>query len=80
MCFKVTLALREFYHYCGVSAELERRGYGSSRPELCWANRQKPDHRENAADNQNERVTPEPLKVQDSNALHPAQFSPVSRC
>ena len=70
MCFKITAALGEFYHYRGVSAELERRGYGSSRPELCWANRQKPGHRENAADGQNERVTQLP-NVQDSSAAAP---------
>jgi hypothetical protein len=41
MCFKITGALREYYRYSGVSAELERLGYGSCRPELAWANRQK---------------------------------------
>ena len=40
MCFKITLAQREYFHSQGVSAEVERRGYGSSRPELAWANRQ----------------------------------------
>ena len=51
MCFKITRALREYYRYCDVSAEVERRGRGSSRPELAWAHRQKhesdktvPDH------------------------------------
>ena len=41
MCFKITLAQREYFRYQGVSAEYERRGYGSSRPGLAWANREK---------------------------------------
>jgi hypothetical protein len=41
MCFKITPALREYYRYCGISAELERRGLGSSQPELAWVNRYK---------------------------------------
>ena len=41
MCFRITLALREYYRYDGLSAEVERQGYGSSRPELAWVNRQK---------------------------------------
>ena len=41
MCFKITPSLREYFNYRGISAELERRGYGSSRPELAWAIRQK---------------------------------------
>ena len=53
MCFKITPALREYYRYRGVSAELERRGYGSSRPELAWANRQKQHPLEKPLDNQN---------------------------
>jgi hypothetical protein len=52
MCFKITLAQREYYRYRGVSAELERRGYGSSRPELSWANRQKQPEPENSVDHQ----------------------------
>jgi hypothetical protein len=36
---KITLAQREYYRYTGASAELERRGAGSSRPELAWARR-----------------------------------------
>jgi len=38
---KISAALRENYHYSGVSAELERRGAGSSRPELSWLWRRK---------------------------------------
>jgi hypothetical protein len=41
MCFKITFAQREYYHYRGISAELEQRGCGSSRPELARAIRQK---------------------------------------
>jgi len=36
---KVTAAQREYYRYTGVSAELERRGAGSSRPEVAWVRR-----------------------------------------
>lgn len=38
---KITAAQRENSRYSGVSAELERRGAGSSRPELAWVRRQK---------------------------------------
>jgi hypothetical protein len=41
MCFKLTRTQREYYRYQGVSADLERRGYGSSQPEVAWANRHK---------------------------------------
>jgi hypothetical protein len=34
---KITAAQREYYRYTGVSAALERRGAGSSRPELAWS-------------------------------------------
>jgi hypothetical protein len=56
MCFKITGALREYYRYSGVSAELERLGYGSSRPELAWANRQKQRETESPLENQNKRA------------------------
>jgi hypothetical protein len=36
---KITPAQREYYRYTGASAELERRGAGSSRPELAWTRR-----------------------------------------
>jgi hypothetical protein len=38
---KIPARAREYYRYTGVSAELERRGAGSSRPELAWARRAK---------------------------------------
>jgi hypothetical protein len=38
---KITSALREYYHYTGASAELERRGAGTSRPYLAWVRRSK---------------------------------------
>lgn len=38
---KITSAQREYYRYTGVSAQLERIGAGSSRPELAWIRRQK---------------------------------------
>jgi hypothetical protein len=37
---KIPSAQREYYRYTGVSAEFERRGAGSSRPELAWVRRQ----------------------------------------
>jgi hypothetical protein len=36
---KITAAQREFYRYTGPAAELERRGAGSSRPDLAWVRR-----------------------------------------
>jgi len=36
---KITAAQREYYRYTGTSAEIERRGAGSSRPELAWIRR-----------------------------------------
>jgi hypothetical protein len=33
---KITAAQREYFRYTGSSAELERRGRGTSRPELAW--------------------------------------------
>ena len=36
---KIPAAMREYYRYTGVSAELEQRGAGCSRPELAWAAR-----------------------------------------
>ena len=38
---KITAALREYYRYTGTSAELERRGMGTSQPEVAWARRVK---------------------------------------
>lgn len=67
MCFKITPALREYYHYRGVSADWERRGFGSSRPELAWANRQKQRETEKRADDQNKDLDLDSLKNRDSN-------------
>jgi hypothetical protein len=52
MCFKITPSLREHFNYRGISAELERRGYGSSRPQLAWAIRQKQREPEKLIGNQ----------------------------
>jgi hypothetical protein len=38
---KITASQREYFRYTGPSAELERRGAGTSRPELAWVRRQK---------------------------------------
>ncbi len=56
MCFKITLSQREYFNYRGISAELERRGYGSSRPQLAWAIRQKQHEPEKPVDDQNKDV------------------------
>jgi hypothetical protein len=36
---KIPLAQREFYRYTGVSAQMERRGFGASRVDNAWARR-----------------------------------------
>ena len=36
---KITAAQREYFRYTGVSAEIERRGAGCSRPEQAWIRR-----------------------------------------
>ncbi len=38
---KITERQREYYRYTGVSAEMERKGVGSSRSELAWVYRSK---------------------------------------
>jgi hypothetical protein len=43
---KISARTREYCRYAGVSAELERRGAGSSRPELAWARRQQEQEQE----------------------------------
>jgi hypothetical protein len=58
MCFKITLAQREYYHYQGIPAELERRGYGSSRAEFAWAIRQKQHEPKKPADDKKTGVNP----------------------
>ncbi len=67
MCFKITPAQREYFRYQGVSAELERRGYGSSRPELSWANRQDQKKLEKPGEDQNDGLDKESFKTPDSN-------------
>ncbi len=49
---KITLAQREYYRYTGASAELERRGAGSSRPDVAWVRRQKQESEQNHSDRQ----------------------------
>jgi hypothetical protein len=56
MCFRITPALREYFHYRGISADVERRGFGSSSPQLAWAIRQKEHVQEKLEDEQNESV------------------------
>ena len=36
---KITAALRAYYRYTGPSAELERRGAGSSQSDRAWVRR-----------------------------------------
>jgi len=36
---KITCSQREYFRYTGPSAELERRGAGSSQPEVAWVRR-----------------------------------------
>ncbi len=67
MYFKITPAQREYYHYRGISAELERRGCGSSRPALAWSVREKHREPEIPVDDQNKPENPRPLSTQDSN-------------
>jgi hypothetical protein len=67
MCFKITFAQREYYRYRGISADLERRGFGSSRAELAWAIREKHYVPEMSIDNQDKRENPSPLTTRDSN-------------
>jgi len=43
---KIRAATREYFRYMGVSAEVERRGMGTSRPELAWARRVKEQEQE----------------------------------
>ncbi len=43
---KITAAQRENFRYTGISAELERRGAGTSRPELAWVRRKKQQQEE----------------------------------
>jgi hypothetical protein len=47
---KISSALREYFRYTGASAELERRGAGTSRPDLAWVRRSKQQAQENRAE------------------------------
>jgi hypothetical protein len=67
MCFKITPSLREHCNYRGLSAELERRGYGSSRPQLAWAIVQKQHEQEKPVDKQAKVVDSSSLNAPDSN-------------
>jgi hypothetical protein len=69
MCFKITLGLREYFHYHGISADLERRGFGSSRPELAWAIRQKQQEAEKPVDDQNKSVNSSSPNAADSTII-----------
>jgi antitoxin (DNA-binding transcriptional repressor) of toxin-antitoxin stability system len=65
---KITSRMREYYRYTGVSAELEKRGSGCSRPELAWVHR----HTEQL-DSETEERSPKAIrenmqKIQASNA------------
>ena len=67
MCFKITSRQREYYHYRGISAEMEKRGNGSSRPELAWAIREKQRETEKPADDQNKCENISSPRTPDSN-------------
>jgi len=66
MGMKITAATREYFSYTGVSAEVERRGMGCSRPELAWVRRvkQQEDERQRAgstgSDQSNEKSRKQP--------------------
>jgi hypothetical protein len=66
MCFKITPSLQKHFNYRGISAELERRGYGSSRPELAWAIRQKQHEPEKPADKRKQECESEFAQRTDS--------------
>jgi hypothetical protein len=67
MCFKITPSLREHFNYRGLSGELEWRGFGSSRPQLAWAIRQKQREPEKPVDKQAKVVDSSSLDAPDSN-------------
>ncbi len=54
---KITAAQREFRRYTGISAEMQRRGFGSSRVDLAWA-RRFPLPNPDAANNKGRRSGP----------------------
>jgi hypothetical protein len=69
MCFKITPALREYYRYRGISADFERRGFGSSKPRLAWMIGQKQHEPEKPVDDQNNSVNSSSPNTPDSNEL-----------
>jgi hypothetical protein len=54
MSFRITRALREYYRYTGPSAEVEKIGYGCSRPGLAWAVREKQRQQQASSPKQNQ--------------------------
>ena len=48
MSFKITAKQREYFRYSGASAEVKRRGLGSSQPKLALAKRRKQRESSNA--------------------------------
>jgi hypothetical protein len=56
---KIGATTREYYRYTGASAELEKRGAGSSRPELAWARRlpEEPAERPAASEGQDREAS-----------------------
>lgn len=67
MCFKITPSLREYYNYRGISAELERRGFGSSRPQIAWAIEQKQHESDKPVDDQNKGMNSSSANTRNSN-------------
>jgi hypothetical protein len=66
MCFKITPSLREYYNYRGISAEVERRGFGSSRPQFACVNQQKQHEPEKPVDDQNKGMNSNLASTRDS--------------
>lgn len=50
---KISAAQREYYRYTGASAELERQGAGTSRAQLAWVRRSKPEEPPTAVERSN---------------------------
>jgi hypothetical protein len=51
---KISARQHEYYRYTGVSAGLERRGAGSSLPELAWARRSQKQEEEKSSEFQSQ--------------------------
>ena len=54
---KITAALREYYRYTGPSAELERRGAGSSRSDGAWIRRARQQDEKSGSGTDKDRET-----------------------